>query len=449
MPKSQKPLPPSYPRLRTRGAFGAPTVVQEKAVAGPRGGETWLQPRGYASGVGEVEAMADVVVPGFPERRANGEILFNPMNRTRHSLQADSIGPAVVRVRDDSFLGQSYEFYGNFLPFSLGGSVDPSSARPALGPKPMDKTGVSRAIAEASTKALRPPSDASLLVTLAEMDKTRRLVPDLLNNWSALFQKLNRVSAPGRRMTALQAGVKDAKRNLGALERTLTETWLAMRFGVRPLIMDTLGLIKAANKVYESQAVRLTQRGAASYSDSSTSTFVQTYGVTQTTISQSNHGEAMVRAMSLWEVKMDQLRNSGVSLSAVPEAAIDLLKFSFVLNWVINVNDFFASLGALADPALTNRGGCYVLRTLETTTWQATGTVSLDPTTWAVTRPVSGIVTAVLETQSRIVGLNQPKLVVRANPMKFLGDARLVDAIALLRQQTRGRNVRYLAALGR
>lgn len=137
---------------------------------------------------------------------------------------------------------------------------------------------------------------------------------------------------------------------------------------------------------------------------------------------------------------------SGLSLTQVPEAAIDLVTFSFVLNWVVNVNDFFAALGSFISPGTKSLGGCYVVERLNTSTWQCTGTTSTDPY-YAVKRQTVGIITAVTEEKYRVVGLPAPKLVVRADPFRFLTDGRLVDAIALLRQQTRGRNVQLMRTL--
>lgn len=435
-------------RLRSRGECTGPSVVQEQAVAGPSGGETWVQHRGYCSPTGEVEVMSDVVVPGFARRMADGEILFNPMSQVRTSVTGSSQGAAVVRVKDDTFKGQTYEILGNQLLYLLGRDTSADTKSPTLPPtRALTESQCGRAIVEACTKAQRPPSDASLLVTIAELDKTRRLVPDLLSNWAALFRKLNSVPMASRRLTTHQVARADAAHKLAAFEKSLTETWLAMRFGVRPLIMDTLGLIKAANRVYSADPIRVTQRGSASVSASSTQTITIDTGVVRSTIVQSNEDSFHVRAMMLWEVAMNQLRASGVSLANIPEAAIDLVTFSFVANWVINVNDFFASLGAIADPGLRDRGGCYVQNRLSTSTWQATDSVSRDPATFAITRKMSGIVTSTLEETGRVVGLEKSGLVVRASPLKFLGDLRLIDAVALLRVQTRGRNFRYLQAL--
>lgn len=404
----------------------------------------------YLSPLGEQEVMTDVVQAGFHARRASGEVMFNPMSQTRLAVTSSSVSPITRQISPPNAIGQKYGYNGDYLLARVGGnhSTDPQRVTYGLIPQRLTTLPVDRAVAEACTKAIRPPSEASLLVSLAEMDKTRRLVPDLLRNWSTLFKRLNTDVKVTRHLTELQQAGRLSARNLKALERSATESWLAIRFGVRPLIMDTLGVLKAINGTYDSEeAIRLTSRGKAFVAESDVKNVEWYDGPSyRDYITISRHHSLSVRAMSLWEVRMDMLRNAGVSLAAVPEAAIDLVTFSFVLNWVVNVNDFFAALGALADPALQNLGGCYVVEETIQTIWQCTG--SMYPSTlYVVERPCSGIVQATrVERRRTPAQLNkQMKLVVRADPMKFTRDLRLLDAVALLRQQLRGRNVRGLA----
>lgn len=399
---------------------------------------------------GKQEVMTDVVQANFKKRISSGEVIFNPMNSTRIEMQSSSVSPITLQTSPAQFVGQRYGYNGDYLLARVGGTstTDLRQLSQGVSPKKITQLPSDRAVAEACTKAIRPPSVASLLVTLAEVDKTRRLVPDLLRNWSTLFQRLNRDVRLTRHLTELQSAKRLSAGNLKALERSVTETWLAMRFGVRPLIMDTLGVLKAIEGSYDSQKdIRLTSRGQSFVAESAVENVSWYDGPSYyDLITISKHHSLQVRAMSLWEVRMDALRNAGVSLAAVPEAMIDLVRFSFVLNWVVNVNDFFAALGAQADPALHNLGGCYVVQEEISTTWQCTGSV-YPSSIYVVERPCSGIVQSTSVERRRIPAqlTQQMKLVVRADPMKFTKDLRLLDAVALLRQQLRGRNTRALS----
>lgn len=384
--------------------------------------------------------MTDVVTKNFGARKSAGDLIFNPMQSLRNSFDGEGSSFAVKHINPGPSYGQMYTVNGNPLLYLVG---QLSGGKP----RGLSSLPVTRCQSEASTQGQRPPSEANFLVTLAEINKTARLVPDLMRNWSKLFSALNRDPKVSRYFTETTSARQLSASNLRALERSATETWLAMRFGVRPLIMDTLGVVKVLKKSYdELEAIRLTQRGSAEASESLVESPYVTYGVTRIDLVASHHNEVRCRAMSIWEVRMTALRDAGISLAAIPEAAIDLVRFSFVVNWVANVNDFFAALGALADPGLAPKGGCLVTTILQTSTWQSVSTTSTNPL-YEVSTPCVGLVTASHVNTTRKVGLQHPKLVVRASPMKFLHDLRLVDALALTRQQLRGRNVRGMAKL--
>lgn len=449
MPKTQtKPhnQPLSNPRVRSKDNL-TPASPFSWWGSGPvsNGGGQY----GFLSPLGEQEGMTDVVQHAFKKRIALGEVIFNPM--TYYRLSTQSIGQNLVLEQQTPTyaIGQKYGYTGDYFLSKIGGvtPVASTAVLPGLIPKELNTMPYDRAIAEAATQAWRYPSEANMLVTLAEMDKTRRLVPDLLTNWKKLFQRLNQDVKLSRHLSELQVARKVSAANLRTLIRSAEETWLALRFGVRPLIMDTLGVLKAVKQTYKDSPVRFTQRGhsVVALSDVVNTFFMDgpSYRVDYT---QSRQHTLDIRAMNLWEVKMDMLRNAGVSLAAIPEAVIDLARFSFVLNWVVNVNDFFASLGASVDPALKSLGGCYMMREEILSTWQITGDTYTD-STYAILTPSQGLITSSVIRKTRVVGLPSPKLVVRADPLKFTRDLRLLDASALLSQQLRGRNVKLLSRI--
>lgn len=407
---------------------------------------------GYTSPVGRQTAMTDVVTSNFAQRKANGEVIFNPMSRTEITLSDNSSGPAITQVTPAWAVGQMYSMTGNYLSYVLGGiSATPMNKIPAsLLPTFSDHDWVKRAVSEACTQALRPPQTAGVLVTLAEMEKTKRLVPGLLQNWRKFFAVFSKPSKGGKtsNRTAIKNAAKHLGRNLSAAETALVDTWLAMRFGVRPLVMDTLNVIDAIKASQKAALERITQRGHSSGATSESSSYELASGVTRTQVLDSVQVSVDVRAMNMWEVKMDLIRDVGISIASVPEAAIDLVTFSFVVNWVMNVNDFFASMGASLDPALHSLGGCYVVRTEMFRTVQALSSVCTDPT-YVISRQPFGLLSISSVVKQRTVGLVSPKLVVRADPLKFTRDLRLLDAIALTRVVLRGRNVRNLANLSK
>jgi hypothetical protein len=151
--------------------------------------------------------------------------------------------------------------------------------------------------------------------------------------------------------------------------------------------------------------------------------------------------------MQLWEAKVTRLDDLGVSLAHVPVALIDLTSFSFVLNWVVNINDFASALGSALQPGWTSMGGVYVARRETSLYTIATGTTITDTTNYTLNRGVEGHVGVVETHVSRVPGLPRPSLGLRARPLAFLDDFRLLDAVALFRHQVRGRGVQRLAKI--
>lgn len=425
-----------YPRMRVDDQLGASAPLWDIG-AGPVNNYSVVS--GYCPPQGIVRTMSDIVVPQFRRRSAEGEVFFNPMSSTRAEFTSNSDSGVVRQVTPAWAAGQTYRAGGDYLSYLLGGSSTPVSKIPE--PVRLASLPVDAAVIEACTKAAARPSDASLLVTIAETQKTLRMLPGALHSWRGFLQRLNTVGP--RNWDELG---RNTLRQLKAHERMLTEFWLQARFGLRPLVMDTLGALKAVQRVYDDKLVRQTARGHATFSVSDVvSDFYG--GLQQRSYTRTTRNEVSVRAMSLWEGGLylgDQL---GLSARNVPEAVIDLTRFSFVVNWLVNVNDFARSLGSAFDSGFRTLGGCHVVTVSNSTVWQFTGSDTTSDPTYEVASDASGIATAVREERWRVPGLKAPKLALRADPYRFLTDLRLLDAATLLSQQLRRRNVRVLAGM--
>lgn len=456
---SSKPRPyaPNTLRVRTRGVVPAQELATETLSGASTG--NGIVSSFQCPGHGHYEEMTDYLTDRFKRRSAFGELIFNPMSRTVLSVTGTSSGPEVMGIKGTNNvypnnLGWKYTVRGNVL--SRYANVLSQLAvgdGTYLRVRRSDSIDTAAVIREATTKAQAVPSDASLLVTLAESRQALRLVPDLLSNWAKLFAKINsrnaslesRVFGKNSRSAGTRSDV--VKRNLADLERALIDTWLAMRFGARPLVADTLGVAKALQRARVDSVVRSTSRGGSFDSASGTQSAVAPYGITRTTISGQLNDSYVVRAMQVWEAKVDVLDDLGINLANVPVALVDLTSFSFVLNWIVNVNDFASAVGSALQPGWANRGGCYVARRETSLYATAVGTTITDTTNYALSRALEGHVGVVEVTSSRIPGLPQPSLGLRGRPLAFLDDFRLLDAVALVRQQTRGRGVQRLAKL--
>jgi hypothetical protein len=393
----------------------------------------------YGIAVGTQKTMTDVVTPGFKQLQALGKVLMSPMSQTEitHDPAASSTG-SLIQVYPSYAAGQSYAGTGDQVSQLLGGSNPSTTALPSsmLPVALINGTTVDRAISEACTKAQKLPSDANLLVTLAEMHKTMRLVPDLWTNWAQFFQSFNsRVGyAYGRHLTANPK--RQAKQNLQAMRTIVEETWLAMRFGARPLIMDTLGVMKSLQSDISPGPVRVAQRGNVQVFGSDV-TSGDYGGIFKAQVVTSTSHDVRVRAVSLFELAVDDLkRKVGLSVGHVPEAVIDLVSFSFVLNWMVTLNDFMSAIGQIVQPGITTIGSCYTVTDQKSVVRQIGNSWCTDPN-YVVGSSLTGISTITVNTKYRMVGLRAPSITIRADPFKFLRDFRLIDAIALLSTQLR------------
>lgn len=450
---TKTPKPP-FARTRSKGGLSAAKPWSE----------VWSKTGAIvASGTGTQEGvsvvMIDRVTPGFKKSSSEGKIIMSPMITVRREVSDESTGSQFLVVNPgSSAYGSTYTEGAGFFPWilkqrltMLSGECPRTWTGDEILPNRLAALPLENTIAEACTKAHRIPTNANLLVSMAEFRQVLGLCPDLLHSWTRFFSRIN--AQKTRTTNVLPSGRTQAVggeapvRFLRNEFNELTRFWLINRFGIRPLIADTLGVLQALRKVHDEHN-RFVSRGVSTAQRSNVSSGVMRLGVADWSVVTSDHNEIRVRAMQLFEGRLTILEDMGLGLTSIPEAAIDLVRFSFVLNWVVNVNDFFASLGPALNPSFKSLGSCYAIEEVLTSTWQSIGQVSNNPS-YAVTKQCTGVVTSTMHTKQRVVGINSPKLVVRAKPLAFLSDLRLLDAVALLNQQMRGRNVQKLAGFSR
>jgi hypothetical protein len=404
--------------------------------------------------------MDDILIPNFHERVGNGETFFNAMTHVRLESSGHSNGSAVVST-SGSNIGVKYSCDGDWLSALL---IDPVNrgvirVRPGINGSLLplisaDPSVVERAIAVATTQSLSVQPDAQALVVMAEMGKTLRLFPELIRDWANCMSGINnRVqSLSGKYRYGREAGTlgrgEVARTNLRDFVAELADTWLPARFGVRPLVYDTVGLLKAWKREADPLKHRVTSRGNTVVEANSSSTGLLSYGITRTPCSETSNESCKLRAMSLWDLALTRNDYLGVNLANVPLAAVDLTRFSFVLNWVVNVNDFALALGSAIQPGWNRLGGCLVSENIRSTVYSVTGNTSSVNAGYAVTRNMAGAWVTTESILRRSPTRAVPTLTLRQNPFDFLKDWRLLDAAMLLRQQLKGRGIRTLSQLG-
>lgn len=426
-----------YSRLRSKGGL-VPGVSLTDVGSGPVSNYSSVVGKGVA--VGTHKVMTDVVTPRFKRLVAAGQVTFSPMSSIEwiHKPAAAN-SHQLTQVTPGWAVGQTYTGTGDLVSQVLSGITPPDDRIPeSFAPKTViSQSVIDRMISEACTKAQRIPSEANLLVTIAEARKTMRLVPDLWSNWNKFFQSFHGKVGYlyGRHLKANPK--RQSAANLQALREVTQDTWLAMRFAVRPLVMDTVGVIKALGTELSDKPVRVAQRGTVQVFGSEVVNQNVIRGINTFQVSSSHSHDTKVRAMSLFEMSQDSYEaRTGLHWSHVPEAVIDLVSYSFVINWVLTLNDFFSALGQIAHPGIRTVGSCYVLTEDKSVTHQLLTSYCNDPT-YTTSIAAMGVSTVTCRSKTRIVGLRAPSIVLRADPFKFLRDARLVDAIALMSKASR------------
>lgn len=310
---------------------------------------------------GETLITRDVVVPNYHKRVAQGELFFNPyQSRTEHrSINAPGWGYGITDPEmDHTSIGDGplWLFYDYGLPklyhTTTGANVD-------------------RLKALASTQALAGVEKPELqgLVSLAELRKTIKYVANPVKAFTDHLQRNRRKvykdwklerrlqkelrTEPGKRLTALKR-LKAESRRREALDRldTLSNSYLAGRYGLRPLIGEVQDGLRAIDAHRKELPSRKTARGFSTETTSGERAEPpfswQRFDVGSRVYTEQT---VNVRAGVLYVVDISD--TFGLSLQQVPSALWELTFLSFMADWAANIGDYVS--------AITPRAGIKVL----------------------------------------------------------------------------------------
>jgi hypothetical protein len=137
--------------------------------------------------------------------------------------------------------------------------------------------------------------------------------------------------------------------------------------------------------------------------------------------------------MSLDEYDLTLADQLGLDFKSLVTLPWELIPYSFVVDWFLNIGDFIGSL--TPSPGYTQLGSCFVVEREQTTSYTALGT-EVPSLSYDVLRPVSGTVYRYRKSKNRYRMGDSGSIVIK-NDFKLTNLIRALDAVALLQQKLR------------
>lgn len=394
-------------RFRENGAFYSASAVTkwwyESPVVVTSGPSTFTRDEVH----GNTRKMWDYVTPNFRKLMEEGQIINNPMTLIETTRTIADQGWKF------SWVGGGKTYFGecdkNWMAYSYG--------TPALPNWP----NTDNLVAEASTKAHAKvqAGDFQGLVSAAELGKTLKMlvkpgasIRKIVNNWwkSRNGKNLNWTSP---------LDVAEAAAG----------SWLEYRYGWRIAMIEIEGLLEALGGVAKP---RSTARGETR---DKTEWTVNTTGTNSNVIIPIYTDytvQVRIRAGILYDNESSYGSYGwGVRASDIPAALWDLVPYSFVIDWAINMNAF---MNAWTYKEGTNQLATWLREDVTLTSRRRTGPATFS--NWTTQRSPNAVDTHVLKSVRRVPGIPGPSLAFRSGTYKrVFGTVRAADGIALLFQQ--------------
>jgi hypothetical protein len=397
-------------RVRARGKMSPATPLGELKRYSNCSNLDWVS-SGFSSSsllVGEIQTFTDVITANFNRRRSEGVIIFNPMSSVRQisSVDAGSSGPDWRRSTLSCSAPPRYEegrLTGPWVAFGINAGALAVPPTVSL----LSSSDINDSAVEASTAAFanRGKADSNLFESLAEYRDAVALLKDPIAKMYRLLHKQD------KHITLLGP----------------TEGWLVYRYGIRPIISDINNILKGLDKSIGKR--RITSRGYSNLHQSTTSTLVKTVSNVQMTYQVNTSDQVQSRAMSLDEYIATKSSNIGFTTKGLLGVPWELVPYSFVADWFVNVGDFLYAHAPA--PGYKQLGSClttertiitqYVLQNM---TYVGSGI--------SYTSQAPGAIYSQLVTKTRS-GIAKPGLVIRSD-FQLDGLTRTADAFFLLKQ---------------
>lgn len=380
-------------------------------------------------GISCTRTMDDWVTPGYAQRIANGEILQLPMYKREVDI---SIVENALKLRDYHLPATKFDFVytgvlGNKIPFLEA---------------PVDAIGLANIQTYVRTKALAKVGTTGFQggVALAEFHKTVNMLAHPLsavNNLLAYIKQVRQarhnlvidVSASGMMYINGRPYPKYrpiAYRGPGRVVRmpkgrvivpagaAISGTVLVNNLGLRPMLMDVDAILNKIPLAHQNE--RNTDRAMQSDSTSTKTTSTYTRGVVTYRFDDVIERKISVRATIISTDHFSIARDFGITLPDLPRTAWELVPYSFVFDYFVNVGDFLDAFSGLANGNDVLMG-CLVTTFENIATRKAT--VSSVASPYELTSPyLATSVRTYKETQRTFFGASDYGLAVNKTPLR-------------------------------
>lgn len=365
---------------------------------------------------GSKEDMVDSPTPGFGKLRSSGGIV---MSRMTHEKESRTYNPgAASRVFQQTCIP------GYWRSWASDACYDHTiGAPPYL--EPDDYSGLATEVYTMALASVNQP-DMMGLVDLAEARKT---LVGLATSVKAYRKLLLGIHSHLTSIRGRAVSMSEAMRYIGS-------RWLEYRYQFLPILLSSRAAIAAYKNSPKPKGFRQTYRSQkiSSSRDVYRGTTVENYGIV-TELTAHRTCDVMVRAGVLTEVVRARslAAELGLDFSQVGNAAWELVPFSFVADWFLNIGDLVSTVSPMVGRKAL--GSWTTVRIVQNVNWITKSRSNLDPSQWSFGGGSSS------GTMSRTVTSRDPGGSVGFALRTFQwnkNDARhLADALALLNQALR------------
>jgi len=414
----------SIRRFRSTGQIATPFTYTESwnyTTCANRAPHSTVYTGAYL--LGYKKTMEDFVTPNW--RKLKGKrFIFNGMISTETTVKI--VGSSSVTLTAVSPTCTSPTLYGTD---NQSGPVYVGSYLPTVAPTlthlaPWSDSTLTNAADETWISCLenRGKGQANLLEDLAEMEKTFAMLESPAENIISLVKSLRR---NGRRLRAYRKVAANSK----ALIIFASSEWLRFRYGIMPIVASIKAIRKAMETGYKKSPKVYTARAMKNLNK----TIFINYHYADSAVTfdhrKTTSEEVSLRASFSDSYTLGPLQDLGFTFRDIVGLPWELLRYSFVLDWFVNIGDnFYANIPR---PGFVELGGGVSTRNTYTTVYNATSGVTA--TTPSV-RTVSGGLgdSLILKTvfYERYIPVSNVHIVIR-NDFKLDKFIRAADALSV------------------